>query len=114
MWDFLKNLKEFLSLNYRSLFIVSGLCWIIAFLPASFIDSVGLLSTWIQYRPWIVALGILFTTWFVLGGSYDIFNHNKEKIGNWMKSKKNPRKSRKIDSVHIASRKGSTFSVFCK
>lgn len=96
MWDFLKNLKEFLSLNYRSLFIVSGLCWVIAFLPTSFLDSIGLLGFWSQYRPWAIALGILFTTWLVFGGFYDIVNHNKDKLTTWIKSRETKKTHEKL------------------
>jgi Super-infection exclusion protein B len=92
MWDFLKHLKEFLSLNYRSLFILSGIYWILALLPTAFLETIGILNLWVQYRPWIIMFGVLFTAWLVIGGLYDITDLNKNKISNRMESKKKQEK----------------------
>lgn len=80
MWDFLKHLKELLSLNYRSLFIVSGVCWIIAFLPKTFVEEIGVSVLWLAYRPWFIAVGIIFTSWFLFGVIYDLIDSGKNKI----------------------------------
>jgi len=92
MLDFLKHLKEILSLNYRSLFILSGICLMVAFLPTSFLEAIGMLNLWLQYRPWVMAFGILFTAWLVLGGLFDIIGLNKNKISDWMELRKTQEK----------------------
>lgn len=80
MWEFLKNLRDFLALDYRSLFIVACICWIIVIIPSSMWQSLGLLNLWIQLRPWIFGVGLLATIWLVSGGLYDL---SKLGIGKW-------------------------------
>lgn len=80
MWEFLKNLRDFLGLDYRSLFIVACICWIIVIIPASTWQTLQLLNLWIQLRPWLFGVGLLATTWLVSGGLYDLA---KLSFGKW-------------------------------
>lgn len=80
MWEFLKNLKDFLALNYRSLFIVACVCWIIVVIPTSTWQGLQLLNLWIQLRPWVFGVGLVATIWLVSGGLYDLA---KLGIGKW-------------------------------
>ena len=42
MWDFLRHLKEILSLDYRSLFILACVGWVIILIPISIWQEMGL------------------------------------------------------------------------
>jgi hypothetical protein len=88
MWDFLKNLKEFLSLDYRSLFIIACVSWVIVFIPANVWQEIGLINTWVQSRSWAFVIGILATIWLIFGGLYDIIKANINKVNHWIESRK--------------------------
>jgi hypothetical protein len=51
-----------------------------------------MLALWMEYRPWFIAFGILFTVWLVFGGLYDIFDANKNKISNRIELQKSREK----------------------
>lgn len=72
MWEFLKNLRSFLALDYRSIFIVACICWSIVIIPVNIWQSMGLLNLWNLFRPWIFGVGLLATIWLVSGGVYDL------------------------------------------
>jgi hypothetical protein len=88
VWEFLKNLKEFLSLDYRQLFIIACVAWITVFIPANIWQEIGLIGIWIQFRPWVFVVGLLATMWLIFGGLYDIINVNLSRLNSWKDSKK--------------------------
>ncbi len=89
MWEFLKNLKDFLSLDYRSLFILTGISWIIIFFPSNKWQDFGLYNLWYQFRPAVFIIGLISTIWLIFGSLYDLIN-NSVKIGQcYEKSKEN-------------------------
>ncbi len=88
MWDFLKNLKSFLSLDYRSLLIVACVCWTIFFIPSSIWQEVGWLTLRLQARPWVLLIAIIASVWFVFGGIYDLIKTNLNKVNDWIVARK--------------------------
>ena len=72
MWDFLKHLKEILSLDYRSLFILACVSWVIVFLPINIWQEIGLVNLWQQFHPFIFIVGLISTVWLVSRGLYDL------------------------------------------
>ncbi len=100
MWEFLKNLKDFLSLDYRSLFIVACVCWIIVFLPESVWQSLQLLNLWLQLRPWMFGIGLLATTWLISGGLYDLAKFG---IGKWNEKREFQSKQTAREQILLSS-----------
>ncbi len=88
MWDFLKNLKEYLSLDYRSLFILACICWAIVLLPINVWQEIGLTTLWSQLRPWFFMIGIVATIFLVFGGLYDLVKANMGKLNVWRDARK--------------------------
>ena len=88
MWAFLKNLKEFLTLDYRSIFIVATTCWAIIAIPENIWQNVGLFSLWVQLKPWIFVTGLLFTIWFTSGGLFDLSQNRLRKRNKQIKLEK--------------------------
>ena len=80
MWDFLKNLKNFLSLDNRSLFIVLSISWVIYFLPSHIWEEINLLNFWMALRPYIFVVGIVSTIWFLSGSIFDMTQTLSSKI----------------------------------
>jgi|GEM_PF-4106816 len=68
MWEFLKNLKAYLSLDYRSLFIIVCVSWVIVVIPENIWQETGLVNLWIQCRPWVFVVALLATTRLIFGG----------------------------------------------
>lgn len=102
MLAFLKHLREFLSLDYRSLLILTGISWIIFFIPISLWQELGLLGLWSNARPWIFFIGLIATTWLILGGLYDLTKIGKNRASNWIDQQKRRRANEKL--ISFASR----------
>jgi hypothetical protein len=100
MWDFLKNLKSFLSLDYRSLFIVSCVSWVIVIIPIKIWQDLGLLDVWYKFRSLIFLIGLLSTSWLLFGFLYDrakiIMDNVKKRIA---KAKEEKSHKRMIDGL---------------
>jgi hypothetical protein len=79
MWDFLKHIKELLSLDYRSVFIVACVCWVIVLIPPNIWQDVGWFGVWSQFKAWIFIIALLFTIWFVSSGLYDLSSSSFQK-----------------------------------
>jgi Super-infection exclusion protein B len=80
MWDFLKHLKEFLSLDYRSLFILACVSWVIVVIPINIWREIGLVNLWQQIRPVVFIIGLLATVWLLSRGLYDLVTVNIDTI----------------------------------
>ena len=80
MWDFLKHLKEILSLDYRSLFILACVGWVIILIPISIWQEMGLMDLWYLLRPWIFIVALISTVWLVSKGAYDLVNTNIDRF----------------------------------
>ncbi len=101
MWAFLKHLKEFLSLDFRSLFILAGASWIIFFIPIFIWQGLGLLGLWSNTRPWIFLIGLVATAWLILGGVYDLLKLGKNRASNWIEQQRKQKTNEK--SISSAS-----------
>jgi len=88
MWEFLKNLKNFLSLDYRSLFIVLCIGWIVFLVPFNIWEGIGVAKQYTQFRPWIFIVSLIATVWFLMGGLYDLLKLGKEKLASRKETQK--------------------------
>lgn len=80
MWEFLKNLRDFLSLDYRSLFIIACISWVVFYVPEWFWDSLGLQNIRSIILPWVSTIGVISSLWFVFGGIFDLVSKGAKKI----------------------------------
>jgi hypothetical protein len=71
MWDFLKNLRDLLSLDYRSLFIVAIISWFFVLTPIRFWSSFSLNEFYVTLRPWSVIIAVVASLWLMSGAIYD-------------------------------------------
>lgn len=71
MSDVFKHIKDFLTLDYRALFILSGVCWLFVLVPESAWQYLGLEAAGATYRPVIALAAMSFSGWLVLAGVFD-------------------------------------------
>lgn len=88
IWDFFKNIKNVLSLDFRSLFIVSIICWAVYFLPPKLLNNLDLLDLWLNGRKWVFVIGLFSTIWFMAGAFFDLIAKSNIKWSASMEARK--------------------------
>jgi hypothetical protein len=88
MWEFLKNLKSFLSLDYRSIFIVACTSWCVVLIPEHSWNYLGLIGLRTTIKPWASIIGVLFTLWLIFGVLYDLFSKGSDELKAWNEPRK--------------------------
>jgi hypothetical protein len=96
MPDWLKNLRSFLSLDYRSLFILAVASWTITAIPATVWEQIGLFALWSQFRPWIFIIALLTSIGLISGGLFDLVKVNSSSLARWVQSSQTRRNQAKI------------------
>jgi hypothetical protein len=86
MPKWLSNLKEFLSLDNRSVFILASLSWAFFLIPKDIWQNIGLVEIWIKYRPFSFIGGVVFSIWFASGIVFDFLKFIASKINNLFQS----------------------------
>lgn len=102
MWEFLTKLKDFLSLNFRSLFIVAFVSWVLIFIPTSLWETYGLLDLFSKTKPWIFLITIISSVWILSAGLYDIFVYIKNLVA--IKEKEIKEKKHKVELINSLSK----------
>lgn len=86
MPKWLSDLKEFLSLDNRSVFIVASLGWVFFLIPKDIWQNIGLVDIWLKYRAYSFVVGIVFSIWFASGNVFDFLKYIAKKINNLYQS----------------------------